>query len=286
MPSRSPGPRWALTPPFHPYPASLCELRRASPSKSVGRSRAVCFLWRYPWGRPRRALPAAFSPWSPDFPPPRREARGRPPGHLIRRQGWARRGRASRRGLGRRCSTPRNKAQVISPNFLGPGLSRRRGGPVGVHGAWRRSAAVLGTVATVVSQSLSTDARPEAESWIFRAVSGGSGRFWARRGRVEGTFSPARGASANPESGFRWSESSILRARAHRRRPREGYFTIDDEKERTYVHILQFHKSMKNARVLRTRRQFVAHCGRWESPFAGRMQREGSTPERELHKPL
>ncbi|MDB5481719.1 MAG: hypothetical protein JWO83_2772 [Caulobacteraceae bacterium] len=64
-----------------------------------GRShRAVCFLWRYPWGRPRRALPAAFSPWSPDFPPPRREARERPPGHLIRGQGWARGGRASRRG--------------------------------------------------------------------------------------------------------------------------------------------------------------------------------------------
>ena len=38
----------------------------------AGRSRqAVCFLWRYPWGRPRRALPAALSPWSPDFPRPR-----------------------------------------------------------------------------------------------------------------------------------------------------------------------------------------------------------------------
>src|ERR1019366_4910324 len=55
MPSPLPGPRWALTPPFHPYPASP-RLRRA-----------VCFLWRYPWGRPRRALPAAYSPWSPDF---------------------------------------------------------------------------------------------------------------------------------------------------------------------------------------------------------------------------
>src|SRR5581483_8554818 len=72
MPSPSPGPRWALTPPFHPYP------RAQGP-------RAVCFLWRYPWGHPRRALPAAFSPWSPDFPPPS-HGRERPPGRLIRRE--------------------------------------------------------------------------------------------------------------------------------------------------------------------------------------------------------
>ncbi len=38
-------------------------------------SRAVCFLWRYPWGRPRRALPAAISPWSPDFPPSTQSAK-------------------------------------------------------------------------------------------------------------------------------------------------------------------------------------------------------------------
>ena len=29
---------------------------------------AVCFLWRFPSGRPGRKLSAAFSPWSPDFP--------------------------------------------------------------------------------------------------------------------------------------------------------------------------------------------------------------------------
>ena len=28
----------------------------------------VCFLWRFPSGRPGRKLSAAFSPWSPDFP--------------------------------------------------------------------------------------------------------------------------------------------------------------------------------------------------------------------------
>ena len=31
--------------------------------------RAVCFLWHFPWGRPRRVLPGTVFPWSPDFPP-------------------------------------------------------------------------------------------------------------------------------------------------------------------------------------------------------------------------
>ena len=31
--------------------------------------RAVCFLWHFPWGRPRQALPGTVLPWSPDFPP-------------------------------------------------------------------------------------------------------------------------------------------------------------------------------------------------------------------------
>ena len=29
---------------------------------------AVCFLWHFPWGRPRRALPGTVPPWSPDLP--------------------------------------------------------------------------------------------------------------------------------------------------------------------------------------------------------------------------
>jgi hypothetical protein len=28
----------------------------------------VYFLWHFPWGRPRRALPGTAPPWSPDFP--------------------------------------------------------------------------------------------------------------------------------------------------------------------------------------------------------------------------
>ena len=61
VPPPLPGARCALTAPFHPCP-------RAARS---GRA-AVCFLWHFPWGRPRRALPGTVFPWSPDFPPPPR----------------------------------------------------------------------------------------------------------------------------------------------------------------------------------------------------------------------
>jgi hypothetical protein len=33
-------------------------------------ARAVCFLWHFPWGRPRRPLTGTAFPWSPDFPLP------------------------------------------------------------------------------------------------------------------------------------------------------------------------------------------------------------------------
>ena len=36
----------------------------------IGLNRAVCFLWHFPWGCPRRTLSGAVFPWSPDFPPP------------------------------------------------------------------------------------------------------------------------------------------------------------------------------------------------------------------------
>ena len=32
--------------------------------------RAVCSLWHFPWGRPRRPLAGTVFPWSPDFPHP------------------------------------------------------------------------------------------------------------------------------------------------------------------------------------------------------------------------
>jgi len=46
---------------------------------------AVCFLWHFPWGRPRRPLAGTVSPWSPDFPHPQSFdlSRVRPPGQLA-----------------------------------------------------------------------------------------------------------------------------------------------------------------------------------------------------------
>src|SRR4051812_30960249 len=37
-----------------------------------------CFLWHFPWGRPRRPLTGTVFPWSPDFPRPACASRGRP----------------------------------------------------------------------------------------------------------------------------------------------------------------------------------------------------------------
>ena len=56
LPPPLPGARCALTAPFHPY-------------LGTGAPLAVCFLWHFPWGRPRRPLTGTVSPWSPDFPP-------------------------------------------------------------------------------------------------------------------------------------------------------------------------------------------------------------------------
>jgi len=44
----------------------LFTLTRLCLSASVG----GLFLWHFPWGCPRRALPGTLIPWSPDFPPP------------------------------------------------------------------------------------------------------------------------------------------------------------------------------------------------------------------------
>ena len=72
-------PRCALTAPFHP-----CCHARAGAS-------AVCFLWHFPWGHPRRPLAATVFPWSPDFPPPTvapLTAVARPTGKLAIGEVW------------------------------------------------------------------------------------------------------------------------------------------------------------------------------------------------------
>ena len=43
--------------------------RTLSPLPPVWWPEAVCFLWHFPWGCPRRVLPGTMFPWSPDFPP-------------------------------------------------------------------------------------------------------------------------------------------------------------------------------------------------------------------------
>jgi len=50
-----------------------------------GRGRpAVCSLWHFPWGRPRRPLAGTVSPWSPDFPHPAVAREVQPSGRLTR----------------------------------------------------------------------------------------------------------------------------------------------------------------------------------------------------------
>src|SRR4249919_2578189 len=49
-----------------------------SPLPDWRTSPAVCFLWHFPWGRPRRPLTGTVVPWSPDFPRPACAGRGRP----------------------------------------------------------------------------------------------------------------------------------------------------------------------------------------------------------------
>lgn len=84
-----------------------------SPLPAGRSSRAVCSLWRFPSGCPGRALPAAMSPRSPDFPrlhaaairpSTQRLSRHRPPAGQSRR---ARRGHTLRRRRARVAFPPR-----------------------------------------------------------------------------------------------------------------------------------------------------------------------------------
>jgi|GEM_PF-5338877 len=59
LPPLLPRARCALAAPFHPCPRPM--VAHARP--------AVCFLWHFPWGHPRRPLAGTVFPWSPDFPP-------------------------------------------------------------------------------------------------------------------------------------------------------------------------------------------------------------------------
>jgi len=69
---------------------------------------AVCFLWHFPWGRPRRPLAGTVLRWSPDFPP-----QGASPAAIVRPSGGAQTGPAAMRRQ--------------APTRKGPLASRRRG---------------------------------------------------------------------------------------------------------------------------------------------------------------
>src|SRR6185312_882307 len=77
LPPPLPAARCALTAPFHP-----CRPCRPMPPLQWNVRRETgglggVFLWHFPWGRPRRALPGTVPPWSPDFPPSAGPATGR-----------------------------------------------------------------------------------------------------------------------------------------------------------------------------------------------------------------
>ena len=123
-----------------PHPFTLAR-------RPCGPGRAVCSLWHFPWGRPRRALPGSVLPWSPDFPPPRPEGGdgGHPavwrllttprrgPGQPRLRPAPRQRARACARGrrrclhrARRRCAPGGNAAERRAPPPPWPRRSRRR----------------------------------------------------------------------------------------------------------------------------------------------------------------
>ena len=61
------------------------------------RRRAVCSLWHFPWGRPRRTLSGTVFPWSPDFPP--MLAHQRPSDRLAGSGVWTSKKRKARMSL-------------------------------------------------------------------------------------------------------------------------------------------------------------------------------------------
>ena len=133
-------PRGALLP--HPFTLafSLDGLAASDP--------AVCFLWRFPWGRPRRTLSGAVSVWSPDFPPP---SKRRPSGRLAGEGIWDRsgggqakfgRGRSNGRASASRRARNRRRGLFIVASRELWDCATPVGGPVAApHQVWARELA-------------------------------------------------------------------------------------------------------------------------------------------------
>jgi hypothetical protein len=85
---------------------------------------AVCSLWHFPWGRPRRPLAGTVFSWSPDFPPPESPpaAAARPSGAAVGALAWgecqARRKRAdhphNRATASKRANVPASACPVTA----------------------------------------------------------------------------------------------------------------------------------------------------------------------------
>ena len=64
---------------YHAAAVTGCAVRSYRTLSTLPHRNAVdCFLWHFPWGRPRRPLTGTVYPWSPDFPRPACASRGRP----------------------------------------------------------------------------------------------------------------------------------------------------------------------------------------------------------------
>ena len=120
LPPPLPAARCALTAPFHP-----CR----PPGTPEGL--AVYFLWHFPWGRPRRALPGTVPPWSPDFPLPAQ--RGKRPSDRLASTNLGCRG-ASVKASSCRPAAAKEAVQHVpeilsAPPPLGPRLAFRPASP-------------------------------------------------------------------------------------------------------------------------------------------------------------
>jgi hypothetical protein len=211
LPPPSPEARCAFTAPFHPCPP------RVAPRGPIWK--AVCFLWHFPWGRPRRPLAGTVFPWSPDFPPSSRDNSGRPAvwrkrhgtvwgtrQAVVRGGGLWKRGRAMPIQMveekhvteapisDRSPSGPPDNAAIVRAAFLArdcPTFDRLR------HFQMERIAAdrdgALVTYACSPSESTSVrnteyltirDGRVARRQCLFRRASGGTETSW-RNGRNE-----------------------------------------------------------------------------------------------------
>ncbi len=99
MPSRSPGPRWALTPPFHPYPRNKFGGGLLSVALSLGSPPAVIT---------RRLVAVEPGLSSPVL------KRARSPGRLARPQGGGSSGKGQGRAGGYACAAARSTAISVA----------------------------------------------------------------------------------------------------------------------------------------------------------------------------